>query len=113
MTPIREQARQAMRDAWNTTTQPADAVMVAVLRVAEHRRAERVEKALLASQTALRDAFLECSGDLVKLAKQGATLAEQDVRLEAAIRAVAALSTPPAVPAGQVHIVVPGPRTLQ
>jgi hypothetical protein len=83
--------------------------------VAEHRRAERAETALAASQEKLWASILrsdELSGQQAKLV---ADLAQQDVTLERMIRAVAAASTPIALPSDskKVFISVPGPGTLQ
>lgn len=91
----------------------AIAVLALVIAVAEHRRAVRLEGEIAKGLT-------DCYNDVVKLSRQGADqagliekLASADVELDRMIRAVAAASTPPAIPVGQVHIVVPGPRTAQ
>lgn len=65
----------------------------------ERARAQSCERALHAA--------------MAEQAELIAKLALENVDLERMIRAVAAASLPPAIPVGQVHIVVPGPRTLQ
>jgi len=89
------------------------ALLALIIAVAEHQRAQRAEEKIAR-------AFNAWSDDVTKLALQGAEqaeliakLASADITLDQMIRAVAAASTPPATPVGQVHIVVPGPRTLQ
>lgn len=89
------------------------AVIACAIAIAEHRRAEQCE-------ATLAKAVNDCYADVTRLATQGATqaaliekLAAADVTLDRMIRAVAAASTPPAIPVGEVQIVVPGPRTMQ
>lgn len=65
----------------------------------EQERARSCERALSSAMSE--------QAELVRL------LAGKNYDLEQMIRAVAAASVPPAIPVGQVHIVVPGPRTLQ
>lgn len=65
----------------------------------EQERAQSAERALHANLTEQCDVMMK--------------LAKQDLELEALMRSLAAASFPPAVPVGQVQIVVPGPRTLQ
>ena len=65
----------------------------------EQERARSCERALSSAMSE--------QAELVRI------MAGKDYELEQLIRAVAAASVPPAIPVGQVHIVVPGPRTLQ
>lgn len=91
----------------------AIAMLAVVIAIMEHYRAERVEQGLLRAERLHAEALLQHGEDLTKLARQGVALAEQDVRLNSLIQAVAAASAPPSVPVGKAYIVVPGPGTQQ
>lgn len=74
------------------------AVVALGIAVAEHYRADRAEQVLLDVQATLGAAIRAQGEDLTRLARQGVALAEQDVRLNRLIQAVAAASVPPAIP---------------
>lgn len=98
---------------WLSGLSFAIAVLAAVIAIAEHYRAERAEAALCLKQSDTINVVSGVAGNVTRVIAaldQAATRINQQ---EAMIRAVAAASTPPAIPVGQVHIVVPGPRTAQ
>ena len=82
------------------------ACIACAIAIAEHLRAERVEKALLAQAS-------EITSGLAAIGRSNADAWKELRAQDGMIRAVAAASVPPAYPVGQVHIVVPGPRTAQ
>lgn len=83
------------------------ALIAVVIAIAEHYRAERVEKVLL-------DAVETFTRLIAAQSQQLEDLRKEDGALDQTIRAVAAASVLPSIPAsGKVHIVVPGPGTKQ
>lgn len=80
--------------------------MAFLIAVAACLAVQREQERAQGCERALHAAMAEQAELIFKMAKN-----HQD--LERMIRAVAAASVPPVYPVGQVHIVVPGPRTAQ
>jgi hypothetical protein len=97
------------------------ACVALVIAIAEHRRAERVEKLLIEGQhdanqahSRLLTAVAGLSENQARAVSNLETVTNRLVDQERMIRAVAAASLPPVYPAGdKVQIVVPGPGTMQ
>lgn len=81
--------------------------------VAEHYRAQRVEKALLASIEDNRRQLVAMGESEAGLALQVQWAVKELATQDQMIRAVAAASVPPTLTSGKPYIVVPGPRTTQ
>ena len=89
------------------------AVFAVVFAIAEHYRAERVEKALQEAQQRHWTHIQEAIDALANIGRSNADAWKQIAALDAQIRAVASASTPPTINPGQPYIVVPGPRRAQ
>lgn len=89
------------------------ACIACAIAIAEHLRSERVEKALLETQARHSVFIRDATANLATIARSNADAWKELRTQDGMIRAVAAASQPPAYPVGQVHIVVPGPGTLQ
>lgn len=97
------------------------ACLALLLAIAEHRRADRAETALLMSiesgksqHSALLASVADIAGIQARAVASLETVTNRLVEQERMIRAVAAASVPPVYPASsKVQIVVPGPGTMR